>query len=267
MPQNSYRFNFGRLKGLIVNDGFLVVPPPPSEKSSGPSGALQGEKMDVLSLYLDSGERHVLIDTGCGNKFAGTQTGELIRNLNAAGVRCEDIDTIIFTHGHLDHVAGTLDKEGRALFPRARYIVAQKEWQCWVDKKERREVQPMFNVARQELLPIKEQFHLAAEGEEIVPGIILTVAPGHTPGSAILRISSAGQTLVCLGDLVHSALEFSRPDYYSFLDTDPEEAIRSRSTVLNQLAKSGEMVFACHFPFPGLGYLVKSGHTLSWKPI
>jgi glyoxylase-like metal-dependent hydrolase (beta-lactamase superfamily II) len=262
MNKNTYKFKIGKLDCMVVNDGTLTVPPPASEKPG-----TKGEAMDVLSLVIDNGDVKILVDTGCGDKFEGTDTGKLVRNLNAAGIKCEDIDIIIFTHGHLDHAAGTFTRGGLPVFPNARYIVAKKEWQCWVDKKERKELQMMFITARQELLPIPEQFQLAEEGEELLPGIVLTTAPGHTPGSAILHISSEGEKLNCIGDLIHSATEFRRPDYYSFLDTDPEQAIQSRTKVLTKMAKSGELVCACHFPFPGLGYLTKKGDVLSWKPL
>jgi glyoxylase-like metal-dependent hydrolase (beta-lactamase superfamily II) len=267
MFNNSFRFSIGQLDCLVVNDGSLIVPPPPSEKPSDQPGSLQGESMNVLSLYIDSGDHKILVDTGCGDKFQGTDTGKLANNLKAAGVRCDDIDIIIFTHGHLDHAAGTLDKSGKAVFPKARYIVAKKEWQCWEDKKERPELQMLFTAARQDLLSIPEKFHLANEGEEILPGIVLTTAPGHTPGSSILHICSNGEKLTCIGDLIHSAKEFSCPDYYDFLDIDPEKAIQSRTEVLSKLAKSGEMAFICHFPFPGLGYLVKKSDVLDWQPL
>jgi len=257
---NSYPFKIGKFGCLAVTDGWLKVPPPVNEKA----GTL-AESMDVLSLFIDSGDHKILIDTGCGNKFEGMNTGKLEKNLKEAGVNPQDIDVIIFTHGHLDHAAGTFYKNGKAVFPRARYIVAKNEWQCWVDKKERKELQMMFTAARQDLLPIPEQFHLAAEGEEVLPGIVLTTAPGHTPGSAIIKITSGKESLTCLGDLIHSAIEFKRPDYYGFLDIDPQQAIKSRTRVLSGLAETQELVFIGHFPFPGLGYLEKKGGVISWK--
>lgn len=262
MKNDNYRFKLGQFNCWVVNDGSLTVPPPPTEKSGVPA-----EEMNVLSLVIDSGEQIILIDTGCGDRFRGTDTGKLVTNLKAAGIGCSDIDVVIFTHGHIDHAAGTVNRSGNPIFPRARYIVAQKEWQCWVDKNERKELQPMFNAARHDLLPIPRQFHLAAEGEEILPGIVLTTAPGHTPGSSILHISSGGKKLSCIGDLIHSAIEFSRPDYYSFLDSDSSQAIRSRTRVLSDLATTGELTFACHFPFPGLGFVVEKGDLYSWKPL
>jgi glyoxylase-like metal-dependent hydrolase (beta-lactamase superfamily II) len=265
MNKNSFAFTLGNYKCLVVSDGTLIVPPPASEKSQSSGGVLPGEEMEVLSLVIDTGKQKILIDTGCGEKFQGTDTGKLVNNLNAVGINCQDIDIIVFTHGHLDHVAGTFDKSGKAVFPNARYFVTKKEWQCWVDRKERKELQMMFISARQDLLPIPQQFQLLNEGDEVIPGIQLTSAPGHTPGSTIIRVSSGGETLTCVGDLIHSAREFKIPGYYGFLDTDPEQAILRRDEVLSKLAESGEMAFVCHFPFPGLGYLNKKGQTLSWK--
>ncbi|HSW57808.1 MAG TPA: MBL fold metallo-hydrolase [Dehalococcoidales bacterium] len=250
----------GKLDCLVISDGSLIVPPPP-----GAAPDTMGEEMEVLSLLIDNGRQKVLIDTGCGEKFTGTDTGKLVMNLKAAGISCDEVEVIVFTHGHIDHCAGTFDKNGKAVFPRARYITARTEWKCWVDKKERKELQMIFGPARQDLLPIPEQFHLAEEGEEILPGIILTTAPGHTPGSAILKIHSDGQNITCVGDLVHSAREFDKPDYYSFLDVDPALAIESRNRIFSDLARSGEMAFVCHFPFPGLGHMVKKDGRWVWK--
>lgn len=262
MNKDFYGFKLGLLDCLVVSDGSLVVPPPPSEISG-----TAGEVMNVLSLVIDNGQQKILVDTGCGANFPGTETGLLVKNMQGAGISRNDIDVVIFTHGHIDHAAGAFEKNGRPVFPNARYITAKKEWQCWVDRKERPELQMLFDSARQYLLAVPDQFHLAEEGEEILPGIVLTTAPGHTPGSAILHLSSEGDNLTCIGDLIHSAREISRPDYYSFLDVGPGSAIESRSRILSTLARSGEMAFVCHFPFPGLGHFIQKDETLSWKAL
>ncbi len=262
MNKDFYGFKLGLLDCLVVSDGSLVVPPPPSEIS-----VTAGEVMNVLSLVIDNGQQLILVNTGCGSNSPGTETGQLLKNLQAAGISRDDIDVVIFTHGHIDHAAGAFEQNGKPVFPKARYITAKKEWQCWVDKKERPELQMLFDSARQYLLAVPDQFHLAEEGEEIIPGIFLTTAPGHTPGSAILHLASEGKKLVCVGDLIHSATELSRPDYYSFLDVDPALAIVNRSKILSALAKSGDKVFVCHFPLPGLGHFIQKDETISWKAL
>jgi glyoxylase-like metal-dependent hydrolase (beta-lactamase superfamily II) len=262
MDNRSYRFKLGRLDCLVVNDGSISMPPPQGEPTGTPH-----EEMSVLSLVIDYGQTRILIDTGCGTKFKGTSTGHLVENLQAAGVNCRDISTVVFTHGHQDHAAGTFTPDGKPVFPNALYIVAQKEWQCWVEQVESRQITPIFNAACNELLGIPQLFHLAADGEEILPGIRLNLEPGHTPGTSILKISSGQDSLTCLGDIIHSPIEIKRPDYYSFVDSDPGKAILTRQSVVSRMAASGQKLFVSHFPFPGLGHFSKAGKNIVWKGI
>jgi glyoxylase-like metal-dependent hydrolase (beta-lactamase superfamily II) len=260
MLNRHYRFKLGRLDCLVVNDGAITMPPPKGEPPETPH-----EVMDVMSLVIDDGKTRTLIDTGCGTKFKGISTGHLVENLQEAGVDCRDISTVIFTHGHQDHAAGTFSPDGKLVFPNARYIVAQKEWQCWAAMVESRQISPIFKAACNELLSIPQLFHLAVEGQEILPGIQLNLEPGHTPGNSILTIRSGQDSLICLGDIIHSPIEIKRPDYYSFVESEPQKAIQTRQAVLARLAGSGQYLFISHFPFPGLGSFVKQDQTITWK--
>ncbi|HEX7474467.1 MAG TPA: MBL fold metallo-hydrolase [Dehalococcoidales bacterium] len=266
MVDSSYRFRLGKFECMVVHDGSLKVPGPPTHQSGGISDMENGEIMDVSCLYINTGSHKVLIDTGCGSLFqAGT--GKLVKNLTAAGIGLNTIEMIIHTHGHLDHVAGSFSDRGEAVFPNARYIVAKTEWECWESPRERAELQPLFTAARKYYLPRREHFTLVEDGSEVLPGITLTITPGHTPGSTMLTISAGGEKLVCIGDMIHSAREFEQPDYYGFLDFDPELAIKTRNKVLSEMQKSNRLVFACHFPFPGIGHIIKNGNRLGWRAV
>ena len=262
--KTSFRFNIGKFECLAVTDGTIMVPGPP-EDPSGMPGLKNATEMDVISLFINTGRNKVLVDTGCGDGFQST-TGRLAANLEAAGIRCSDIDRVIITHGHLDHAGGSFDSRDRDVFPNARYMVAGKEWECWVNRPERTQLRHLFSAARRYFLPIPDRFDLLDDNTGALPGIKLMLAPGHTPGNSVLEISSEGQTLFCLGDTLHARIEFTEPGHYSFLDVDPEEAIRSRTQVPARLEKTGTLVFACHFPFPGLGRIVKRGTVLDWQP-
>ena len=153
------------------------------------------------------------------------------------------------------------------VFPRARQIVSRQEWDCWASEPETEQNQRLFAAARKNLLPIPEQFTLVEDNSEVIPGVRLLTAPGHTLGSVMVQVSSGKDTLLCIGDLIHHPLEFTDPGYYSFLDSAPAEAVRLRTEGLAEIAESGALVFACHLPFPGIGRFVRDGGTLSWQPV
>jgi glyoxylase-like metal-dependent hydrolase (beta-lactamase superfamily II) len=91
-------------------------------------------------------------------------------------------------------------------------------------------------------------------------------APGHTPGNAILDITSDAGRLFYLGDLIHFPIEFTNPEYYKFTDVDPEQAVETRTRIISQLADSECLVFACHLPFPGLGRIKLKNNGFYWQP-
>ena len=265
MNSTTFGLDIGRFKCTVVSDGTISVPGPLPPGSSIRPEERPHEVMDVTCLLIQQGQRKILIDTGCGNVFQSS-AGKLLQNLLKEGINPADIDTIIYTHGHPDHVGGTFDSEGKPVYPHARQVVSRKEWECWAGP----ETGPngrMFNIARKNLLPIPDQFDLAEDNSEVMTGIKLVPASGHTLGGVMIEISSGRDKLLCIGDLIHSQLEFTQPEYYSFLDSAPAEAIRLRTEGLAEIAKAGVLVFACHFPFPGIGHIVQKAGLLSWQPI
>ncbi len=256
MFEKGFQYDIGEYRCIIFSDGTLV------------SQDLESEEVFGLNcLFIDSGDNKILIDTGCGDVFQST-AGRLTKNLEAEGIKCSDIDIIIFTHGHIDHVGGSFDSQGRPVFPNARYIASEREWQCWVTRPERSELQSMFfSPARKNLLPIRDQFDLVKDDAEVFPGIKLMAAPGHTPGNIIVDILSGEERLICIGDIIHSQVEFVNPEYLTSFDVVPEQAINTRARILSDVAESGTLVFACHFPFPGLGYITHNEGVFAWQPI
>jgi glyoxylase-like metal-dependent hydrolase (beta-lactamase superfamily II) len=268
MSEAAYQFNVGDFRCMVVSDGTISDKPSTDPESGGGQDAAGAEVHHLNCLYIDTGEHKVLIDTGCGEGFQST-AGKMLGNLEAEGVRPEDIDRIIFTHGHIDHVGGACDAAGDLVFPNARFTATREEWRCWVDRPETSELQEMFfGPARKALLPLPHLFDLLEEGEkEILPGITAIAAPGHTPGLIMLDVSSAGSSLLCIGDVIHSQIEFEIPDYYARFDLEPKRAIRTREKALSEAAESGTLVFACHFAFPGLGHVIRQGDLFHWEPI
>ena len=180
----------------------------------------------------------------------------------------EKVRAIIFTHGHIDHVSGTCDSQGRPIFPNARYIITESEWKYIKTGSGTNERQNFyFEYARKYLLPLADRFDIVADNAEVLPGIKFVPAPGHTPGNIMLDISSGEERLLCIGDIIHSYHELVQSDYAALFDVTPEQAISTRAQILSDVAESGVLVFACHFTFPGIGYIKQKDGAFAWQPI
>jgi glyoxylase-like metal-dependent hydrolase (beta-lactamase superfamily II) len=256
MTEPGFRFNVGRFACIIFSDGTLV-----SEGS---------ENKDIFGLnclFIDTGDHKILVDAGCGGSFQAT-AGRLVGNMTAEGINCADIDRIIFTHGHIDHVAGAFDAQDKPVFPNARFITSEKEWEYWLTPPGDNELQNMFySPARKNLVPARDHFTLSKGDVEVLPGIRFIAAPGHTPGIVMVEIASEDNRLLCIGDIVHSQKEFVQPDYLSLFDVTPAKAMATRARILSEVAGSGVFIFACHFQFPGLGYIKKINDIFTWQRI
>jgi glyoxylase-like metal-dependent hydrolase (beta-lactamase superfamily II) len=256
MAEAGFHYTVGEFECIIFNDGTLVT-----------EGSDIDEVFGLNCILIKTVDHNILVDTGCGEGFQAT-AGHLVENMEAAGMRREDIDRIIITHGHVDHAAGSFDSKGNPVFSNARYIASESEWDYWLTPPGSNELHNMFfSSARKNLLPIRDRFDLAKDNAEVLPGIRLIPAPGHTPGNAMVEISSGNDRLLCIGDIVHSQVEFTDPEYLTLFDVMPEQAVKTRTRILSEIAGAGTPVFACHFQFPGLGFITHQEGVFSWQPL
>jgi glyoxylase-like metal-dependent hydrolase (beta-lactamase superfamily II) len=229
-----------------------------------------------VSLLINTGQHQVLVDTGAGD-FAPT-TGKLIPNLQAEGIAPEDIDRVILTHCHMDHIGGTVDSEGKPAFPNARYIMWKDEWDFWTSEKATAAVtklkiehkhlkEGLITIPRNNLPPIQDQLDLIDHETEIVPGIRVVAAPGHTPGHMAVAVTSEGEQLLYISDTVIHPIHLERPDWYSAVAIDPKQVVATRRRILERVAAEKTLVHASHFPFPGLGYVIQKGEGWKWQGI
>jgi glyoxylase-like metal-dependent hydrolase (beta-lactamase superfamily II) len=269
MTNPEYRFQVGEFECRVISDGTIVVPDTINNKPFDPLDLGSGIVMDMMCLYVRTGQHQVLIDTGCGNGKEPSNSGKLLQNLASAGIKAEDIDTVIISHAHSDHVGGNAYFNGRPVFSNARYIIHRKEWEHWTEKLKsgKGDRMEMFKVTRKKLLPVQGQIEMVENNREIIPGIEFIPVPGHTPGHMMLKISSGKSKLIFLADIMHHPLELTRPEIFTIFDSDPQEAVRIRSKVVAELAASGVLVFACHFSYPGLGHIIQKGEVFSWEPL
>ena len=215
--------------------------------------------------------RTVLVDTGMG--AAGSPlfetlglAGGLMEALAAAGTRPDDIDVVVLTHLHPDHVGGNLRGETLA-FPRARYVVPEADWNYF----HLPEVQAHFPFAfvEQTITPLERLGALELiTGEHAVTGELTVIpTPGHTPGHTSLRIESGGERSLLIADALLHPAQVTEPDWISMFDVDPEQERRTRRELLDQLESEGLVFSASHFPEPAFGRLVREHGRRYWQPL
>jgi glyoxylase-like metal-dependent hydrolase (beta-lactamase superfamily II) len=228
----------------------------------------------VNAYLINTGSHLVLVDTGAAKLF-GPSLGYVLQNLKAAGYQPEQIDTIVITHLHGDHMGGLNDANGQPLFPKASILVPQADNDFWLSQKiadsAPQEVQPFFKMARDSAAPYlaSGQWKTFSEGSVLVPGIQAVKANGHTPGHTAYAVESDGQKLLIWGDLVHAhAVQFAKPGVSIEYDIDQKQAIATRRSIMKAMAESKSLVAGMHLPFPGIGHVRAEGKdSYSWVPV
>jgi len=252
---------------------FVNAPRDPLEQALREHGLRPDQWAEWTSTYtclvVKTDDHIVLVDSGAGDLAAST--GRLGENMTAAGLSFEDIDTVVTTHAHPDHIGGNTNGEGKVAFPNARFFMCSEEWDFWTSERAGRELDEHMaiplQIARRHLPPTRGQLALIDRDTEIVPGVDVIRAPGHTPGHVALMVSSVGGKLLVLADTVLHPIHMERPEWHSVFDFDPPKLVSSRRLLLGQAAAEKALVFAFHFPFPGLGHVIPKGEGWVWQAI
>ncbi len=287
MGSDYYCFKVATFDCAVVSDGTNTYhDPAPAFFGNAPRehldealrqhGFAQEEWTEYVSPYasmvINTGEHTVLVDTGAGGRLGAT--GRLIPNLQAVGLTPEEIDFVILTHGHPDHLGGNLDNEGNPAFPNARYVIGQEEWDFWTGEPDLERLgvdeaikELLITVAQKNLLAVEDQVDLVEGEADIVPGVRAIPAPGHTPGHLAVAVSSASEELLYLSDAALLPIHLENPDWYAGFDLDPEQALASKKLLMEQIAAERVLVQGFHFPFPGLGYISQEGGFWHWDPV
>lgn len=218
-----------------------------------------------------AGGRKILIDTGLGD-FGGPNAGKLVENLRAAGVQPAEIDTLLISHYHGDHINGIRNKAGELTFPKAKVMVPAAEHAFWMDdakmaaapagmKGAFENVRRTFGAMSPDMLV---QF---AAGAEVAPGIRSVPAYGHTPGHTLFELNSAGQNFFYVADLTNVPALFARnPDWAVTFDMDAEAARKVRREVFARITATNAMLGGFHFPFPAFGRMATAGSGYAFQP-
>ncbi len=279
-PSYFYRFNLGNAEVTVVSDGPLPLGPPKGTFVGAPDEEIKKMLTDnflspdniVLeqnSPIVNTGDKLVLFDTGMGtSKAFGPTTGRQQKSMAEAGIAPGDIDAVVFSHGHIDHIGGVVDDSGKVLFPNAQFYIAQSDFDYWTDEGKMGGQWKDFVVhARKNLMPVRDRLIFYKDGQEFLPGVQAMAAPGHTVGHHIFMISSEGKSFAFLADLTHhQILLMEKPRMQFSFDTDPKQAAESRVKMLDMLAANKIAVMSYHYPWPGYGHVVKTGEGFHYVP-
>jgi len=246
-------------------DAHKVYPEVASEALSAYGEHLQDDGAILLNFgcYLIRAEgRTVLVDTGWGPGFHG----RLLDELAAVGVDIDEVDMVVLTHLHGDHIGWNVvhgDDGPRPRFSRARYLVPEADWRHY-----RAQPQPS-DLFREQVVSLESLGVMdLIGGDHVLTHSVTTVAtPGHTPGHLSVAITSGGEHGFILGDVAISPIEAQETAWVNSFDGDRALAQQTRHAVLDRLERDQSIVGASHFPRPGLGRFVRVDGRRRWQPL
>jgi glyoxylase-like metal-dependent hydrolase (beta-lactamase superfamily II) len=223
--------------------------------------------MSCTSLVIKARDQWVLVDPG-REQGDDDDHGHFLRDLRAEAISPEDIDLIVITHGHGDHVAGLTDDSGDLNYPNAHYFMWKTEWEHWMSDEALAAVDEARAAARRAMfLPLKDKLTLLETETEIAPGIRLVPMSGHTPGQCGVLVESSGERLLNIADSVHTPMQLQHPEWYTAYDVEPDKAVAVRRKWFERAANERLLMMVYHLPFPSLGYVVQDGETWKWQPV
>jgi glyoxylase-like metal-dependent hydrolase (beta-lactamase superfamily II) len=269
MPQIE-RFAVGPIECQIVPDGVAMYEPAdlaagvPADQIIAAFTAGVDEKGEMAVPYncllIHSGGRIALVDTGLGAEAAshfGEPAGHLMDSLAASGITADQVDPVIISHAHLDHIGGlTVAADGgrSPVFTRARHYFGQAEWDFWTSGEGLAQVpEELADAARTHLPPLHQAglVELVSKETEVLPGVRLLPAPGHTPGHMVVALTSGDDGALYLGDAILDEANFAHPDWASVYEWNPGMALATRTALIDKAIAENRLLIAFHLAARG----------------
>ncbi|WP_208353252.1 MBL fold metallo-hydrolase [Pseudaestuariivita rosea] len=278
-----YRFQVGDIAATVLSDG-LIGGPPTVYAGNAPEAELEEVlrraflptdhmTLNLNTLLLEIGDRRILLEAGAGATM-GPNGGRLFDNLGALGLTPDDIDVVVISHTHPDHVGNLRAADGSRAFPNATVMAPRADWSFFVENDPDLSYMPVpqdfqqrfaANIQRS-VEPYVRDIELYEGGAEILSGLTTISASGHTPGMATFLVESGSDQLLLTADLAyHPIINIDRA-WRPGPDRDQDQAAAARARIFDRAAAERMLVLGFHYPFPGLGRILRTDTGYAWVP-
>lgn len=274
-----YRYRVGDFEVSVISDGALKFPVEgfvTNASTDQVKAALttafrstDGLTVPFTPIVVNTGSKLILIDTGLGDaaieRTEGT-AGQFAANLKAAGLDRKDIDAVVISHFHIDHVDGLLTADSKPAFPNAEIFVPAAELKYWMDDGEmsrapKGRIEGLFKNTRRIVGALGGKVTPFDAGKDVVPGLGAVATPGHSIGHTSFVLSSGGKSVFIQGDVAHIPVLFvENPTWHAAIDQDPVMAEATRRKIYDMLVAEKMLVQGFHYPFPALAHVERTAN-------
>lgn len=216
---------------------------------------------------IELGDQLVLIDTGMGEGGRANGMGLLLQRMGAAGYAPEDVDIVVLTHLHGDHIGGLMEG-GSPAFPNARYAIGEQELAFWTsDEAMAGASSGNAKMVVQMVVPLRERATMLKDGDEVLPGLTARAAFGHTPGMLAFELRSGERRMMFMADTFSQfVVSFQHPEWHVRFDMDKQAAVATRQRFAEMLAGENILFAGYHLPFPAVGSVLRDGEAYRFLP-
>jgi len=279
MPIPHAVVQVGRFTVHVLSDGHVDLPfgfftgqsaEDTAARAQATHAAREGDtlRLGFAQYLIDDGSRLILVDTGPAGNI-GEDTGRLPAALASIGVTPDDIDAVILTHTHFDHISGAI-AGGQAVYGNAEVYVDRRDITYFTDPAARSRAPDFLKSSfdtTSELVRLYPGLQQIQGDQDILPGVSTVDLTGHTPGHIGVRIADAGHSMLIVSDMMfHPLVHPERADIGFVFEQDPAAAEAMRTRFFPMAANDGSLIAATHMPFPGLGRIGRDAGSLIWVP-
>lgn len=253
----------------IVSAGSLDIGNPKHAftlPAQNPLDATRNLLIDQNVLIFENKKQVAIFETGVED-VSGSELNPLVGALKAAGFAPHMINAVIPTHPHLDHIGGLVAASGKPVFPNATIHLHALDVSFWLsDDRLNTRAERSAVVARRQLMPNLERLVSHFDEVETFPNVMAMHTPGHTVGHTSFIVGTGRSTLFVVGDLVHHEYQLAFPSMTMLFDSDSDQGTKTRFKTLNFLADTATLALFYHLPFPGIGYIERTGEAFCFVP-